>query len=304
MNIAIVGAGFAGLATAWNFLQRGARVTVFDGGGGASFVSTGLLHPSPGRRALPIARAQEGMQESLHLLALASQGGAPVFVRNGILRIAVTEEQKEWFGGEQVWIPEGVTVYSKLYLAGLKRACSKAVWVNRWVENVSELQAFDAAILTTGAETRKLVDIPLSRSLGQSLLCRWKGPFSYSLLSYGHITPTEDPAFCQVGSTYEHTERPDPQKAMELLEKAALFYPPAREFEIVEVQSGVRVGPKVGYVPIVKQVDSKTWIFVGLGSRGLIYHALYAKELVDEVYERDIPVFGHRCVGGCAAHRM
>lgn len=51
MNIAIIGAGFSGLALAYFLLQSSAHVTLFDAvgiGGGASGIATGLLHPYPG----------------------------------------------------------------------------------------------------------------------------------------------------------------------------------------------------------------------------------------------------------------
>jgi glycine/D-amino acid oxidase-like deaminating enzyme len=72
---------------------------------------------------------------------------------------------------------------------------------------------------------------------------------------------------------------PDPKKALQLLEKAKKIYPGAKEFEIVGIQVGVRIAPKIGYWPILQRVDSKTWVFTGLGSRGLMYHALLAKRL-------------------------
>lgn len=278
MKIAVVGAGYAGLAVAWHLLQKNVDVTVFDGGLGASHVSTGLLHPCPGKKAIPTWRAGEGMEAAIKLLEIASSE-RPVFVRNGILRIAATDEQRKEFGGDQLWIPEGITVYSRLYLEGLKKACRKAKFETRWVQNLQELDGFDAVILTTGAETSQLIDLPLKKTIGQCLICRWTEPLSMSLLSSGHITPTEDPELCLVGSTYEHTDKPDPKKALELLDKAALFYSPAKDFKIVEIRSGVRVAPKLGYRPIVAQVNPKTWVFTGLGSRGLIYHALLANEL-------------------------
>lgn len=282
MKVAVIGAGYAGLAVTWNLLQRGFDVTVFDGGKGASHVSTGLLHPCPGRHAIPTLRAEEGMQATRQLLDLASSDG-PVYLNNGILRIATNEEQKRDFGGDTLWIPEGITVFSQKYLDGLKKACKKAQFVSQWVEK-GALQDFDAAILTTGAETLDWAPLPLSRTLGQSLLCRWKEPLSMSLLSYGHITPTDHPDYCQIGSTYEHTAVPDPQKARELLEKAAHFYPPAKDFEIVDIRCGVRIAPKVGYLPYLGRLDEKTWVFTGLGSRGLIYHALYAKILIEQEF--------------------
>jgi glycine/D-amino acid oxidase-like deaminating enzyme len=129
----------------------------------------------------------------------------------------------------------------------------------------------------------KFCDLPLKTTIGQSLLCKWPNKLPYSLLGEGHITPTEDPHFCQVGSTYEHTSQPTPQKALDLLKKVALFYPPAIDFEIVEVRAGVRIAPKVGYLPLIQKISAKTWVFTGLGSRGLLYHALLAKDLVDQI---------------------
>lgn len=280
MKIAIVGAGYAGLAVAWNLCQKQQDVTVFDGGQGASHVSTGLLHPSPGRKAIPIWRAEEGMKAAIELLEAASVD-RPVFVKNGILRIATTDEQRKDFGGDTLWNPDGITVFSRLYLEGLKKACKGAKFSSHWVQNLKELNDFDAIVLATGADTLQWADLPLKRTIGQCLICRWKEPISMSLLSHGHITPTEDPEYCLVGSTYEHTEKPDPKKALQLLEKAAIFYPPAKDFEVVEIRSGVRISPKEGYRPLIEQIGPKTWVFAGLGSRGLIYHALFAKTLTD-----------------------
>jgi glycine/D-amino acid oxidase-like deaminating enzyme len=279
MKVAVVGAGYAGMALVWHLLQKGMDVTLFDGGQGASHVSTGLLHSAPGRHAKPTAYAEEGMQAALELLQAASQE-KKVFIQNGILRIAITEEQKKDFGGERVWVPEGITVFSRSYLAELKKVCHEARYVNGWVKNLEELKDYDQIILSTGAESLQWGDLPLKKTIGQCLICRWKEPLPMSLLSYGHITPTEDPELCQIGSTYEHTELPDPKKALELLEKAALFYPPAKDFQLVEIRAGVRIAQPLSYKPFVKKINPKTWVFTGFGSRGLIYSALFAKRLV------------------------
>lgn len=277
MNIAIIGAGYAGLSLAY-FLEGKARVDVYDIGGGASSVSTGLLHPSPGKKAVPCWRSHEGMRASKELLELASKE-IPVFKKTGILRIAINEEQERLFGGKTLWIEEGITVYSRLYLQELRKLCKKATFHTQKIHSLDEMSAFDKVIIAAGAETSRFVDLPMKRTIGQTLLCRWKEPLEYSLLASGHITPTEDPTICQVGSTYEHTETPDPKKALELLDKVALFYPKAKEFEIVEVRSGIRVAPLEGYRPIIEQINPKTWVFTGLGSRGLLYHSLFAQEL-------------------------
>jgi glycine/D-amino acid oxidase-like deaminating enzyme len=96
----------------------------------------------------------------------------------------------------------------------------------------------------------------------------------------GYIALTEDPHICQIGSTYEHTEEPDPKKVTELVEKVSLFYPEAKNLEVLKVRSGVRIAPRDGHLPIIAQVSKNTWIFTGLGSRGLLYHALFGRELI------------------------
>jgi len=305
MKVAVVGAGVAGLAAVWHLLQKKCEVTVFDTGGSASSVSTGLLHPFPGKQALPSWRADEGMEATAELLQIAESAlGRPVAEAKGILRPAITEQQKKdfssrgiWWEAEEVlkqlplaapapalWIPNGITVYSKLYLQGLWLACEKlgAQREQRGV-SLSDLKDFDKTILATGAATLQFEEcrhLPLKCTIGQSLICRWPERLPLSLVSQGHITPTEDPAFCQIGSTYEHTSEPDPKKAVELLEKAALFYPPARDYKIVEIRSGVRISPINGYQPLIAQIAPKVWVFTGLGSRGLLYHALLARDLV------------------------
>ncbi|PIS02676.1 MAG: hypothetical protein COT85_01200 [Chlamydiae bacterium CG10_big_fil_rev_8_21_14_0_10_42_34] len=279
MKVAVVGAGYAGMALAWFLSQNNVDTTVFDVGGGASHVSTGLLHTAPGKWANPTWRGAEGMAATTELLEIASKE-RPCFLRNGIMRIAANDVQREKFGGDKLWIPEGITVFSGLYINELKKVCKNVCFLNQRVEDLSELNAFDVVILAAGSEVSRFVDLPLKRTIGQCLLCRWKERLPMSLLSNGHITPTEDPDLCLVGSTYEHTKEPDPEKALQLLDVCAKFYPPAKDFEVLEIRSGVRVSPKVGYRPIVEKIGPKTWVFTGFGSRGLIYHAMLAKSLI------------------------
>jgi glycine/D-amino acid oxidase-like deaminating enzyme len=236
------------------------------------------------------------MRAALELLQVASSE-RPVFEPSGLLRLAITDQQKAAFRERScdylpqatplpaMWTSEGITVYSRLYLEGLWKACSKAHRVDRSV-SLPELENFDAIVLASGADTLQFEEcrhLPLKRTIGQSLICRWPERLPFALLGLGHIVPTEDAALCQVGSTYEHTAQPDPQQALQLLDKCARFYPPAKEFEIVEIRSGVRMSPKLGSQPLVAKVAPKIWVFSGLGSRGLLYHALLAKELAQEI---------------------
>lgn len=280
MKVAVVGAGYAGLAVAWFLLKKNYSVTLFDGGMGASHASTGLLHDSPGKNAKLTWRAKEGIEATLELLKIA---GSDTFTQSGILRFAANDEQRKLFGGNELWNPEGITVFSKKYLQGLKKACYKAKIIQHWVQNLEELKEFDRIIFTTGSDTLTWASLPLKKTIGQCLVCQHDEPLSYSLLSEGHITVTEDPGICLVGSTYEHTEKPDPQKALSLIDQVAKFYPKAKAFKVLEILSGVRIAPKVGYKPIIEKIGDNTWVFTGLGSRGLIYHSLLASAFVDQL---------------------
>lgn len=303
MKITVIGAGFAALSAAWYLSERGAEVTLYDPKGigkGASGVSTGLLHPFPGKRARLSWRAEEGMEETRQLLKISEEAlGAPIKGPPGIFRPALSEEQRKDFStprsfaewkdtsefGPGLWIESGLTVYSRLYLEGLWRACAKrGVQLRNEAVSPTALPSADATILANGFEALTFYPhLPLKATWGQTLLCKWEKPLPFSLVSQGHITPTENPHLCQVGSTYEHTPEPNPELARELLSKAALFYPPAARFEIVEIRSGVRLTRKEGYQPMVERIAPRTWIFTGLGSRGLLYHALLGKELAAQI---------------------
>ncbi|HEX2582622.1 MAG TPA: FAD-dependent oxidoreductase [Chlamydiales bacterium] len=307
MNVAIIGAGLAGLAVAWHLKEREAEVTLFGPlGGGASGVSTGLLHPFPGKMALPSWKAEEGMQAAIELLNVAEKSlGQPVANRAGVFRFALQSIQREKFcvrpeWKEQspvpaaanlpgLWIAEGMTVYSRLYLQGLFQAClAKGIHFEETkVQSLNALSSFDRVVLAAGHETLRFVDLPLEPVKGQALLCRSKDPLPLSLIGNGHISPTEDPALCQIGSTYEHNftdALPHKEVIPELLAKAAVFYPPAKEFEVVDVRAGIRLGKKGVSKPYIAQLDPRTWVFTGLGSRGLLYHALFGKRIASSLF--------------------
>ena len=88
----------------------------------------------------------------------------------------------------------------------------------------------------------------------------------------------------QLGATYEPpTAAMVPEKAAELREKMGLFYPSAREWEEVELRMGVRAAPQVGYRPIIAKLASNQWALAGLGSRGVLYHALLGRDLAEQI---------------------
>lgn len=305
MKIAIVGGGLAGVALAWQLLDLRIEVSLFDPkgiGGGASSVAAGLLHPYVGKRALLSSHGHEAFAAANELLQIA-ESEEKVCLRTGIFRPAITEEQKKDFRetvlreegrvsweeklegvASGLWIPEGVTVFTQKLLQALWALCEKKG--GQFLQKQWEGEG-DRVVFATGADTKDLFpQLPLKVNKGQLLVCRWKEPLFFSLASEGHISPTESPSLCQVGSTYEHgilTREADPALALPLLEKVSQFYPKAKDFEVVEVRAGWRAAPIHGHLPLTVRIDPKTWVFSGLGSRGLLYANWCAKRLAREV---------------------
>ncbi len=311
MKVAVVGAGLAGLSVCWHLGQKkGTQTTLFDPkgiGGGASGISTGLLHPFPGKKALRSHESSEGMAATETLIAISSEAmQRPVAEKSGVFRPAITEQQMRDFSlrgekdpeaewqetspfGPGLWIPKGMALYSQLYLKGLWKACEKqgSILVQESIASLEDLASFDAMILCAGFEIlRFFPTLPLQATKGQTLLCRWPQRLPWSLVSQGHITPTEDDSICHIGSTYERSYsslEPTTFAIAQLKEKAVAFYPPAKDFEVLEVRAGVRISRPLGYRPIAQKMGERVWVFTGLGSRGLLYHALLGKRIADEV---------------------
>ena len=248
MEIAIVGAGFCGLAAAWHILHYTSslphlKVTLFDAKGigrGASGVAAGLLHPFSGAHAKLNWRGREGVEATQAMLNVASEAvGRPVTAKNkGILRLALSQDQEidfkrcaetypletQWLdrescqalapGSAQVpglWIKDGLTIYSSIYLQGLWIACERqgARLKIQTIRSLEELSAFDAVILTTGAESPRIPELsmlPLNTVKGQVLELAWPEnalPLTCPLNSHVYILMTEGGTSCLAGATYE-----------------------------------------------------------------------------------------------------
>jgi len=100
MKVAVVGAGFAGLALTWHLLQEGAEVDLYDEkgvGAGASGVSSGLLHPYIGQQANRSWKADEAIAMTKELLDISQRFSKdPVADFSGIIR-KLTPKQSEVF---------------------------------------------------------------------------------------------------------------------------------------------------------------------------------------------------------------
>lgn len=326
MKIAIIGAGFCGLAVALELLKARKEITVFDSrkiGAGTSGIAAGLLHPYAGAHAKLNWKGHEGVDATLKSLSIAANAlGQPVFSQDqGIIRLAISEKQQSdylkspacqdpnalWIDAEKcqsmvpgsihapgLWIKNGVTVYPQFYLNGLWMACEKlgGQFCQQRIKSLKELDDFQLCIITAGAESLllpELCTIPLRTVKGQILELEWPSsvpPLCCALNSQVYIIMSPDKKSCLVGSTYEKKfidDQVDIEVAKSgILPKAIEILPFLDKAKIVGAYAGLRaVAPN--HLPLIKQLDSRTWILTGMGSKGLLYHALMAQELVQSL---------------------
>lgn len=318
MQIAILGAGFCGLASAWHLLQNSKiKVCLFDPagiGGGASGIAAGLLHPFAGLHAKLNWCGYEGMTATRRLLEVSSNTeGVPVFENAGLMRLAITDEQRESFFRctlmhpqevswqentdfiEQgsfpgIWIKSALTVNCGLYLKGLWKACMAkgARLENIAIEKLSDLKEFDAIVITIGAFTSSLKEsahIPITQVKGQILEFQWPGHLAdlpYPINSQAYFIYNSAKKSCLVGSTFERNfSHPleDPFTAMsELSPKFSPLFPSLNNAKILNCRSGIRASTP-NHLPILEKVAKNVWVLTGMGSKGLLYHALMAEKL-------------------------
>jgi glycine/D-amino acid oxidase-like deaminating enzyme len=315
MKVAVVGAGFSGLAVCWHLLQRGVAVDLYEAkevGAGASGVASGLLHPYAGEQVRRSYLASQALEETKHLLKVAgSHSKEPVADFCGVIRIADEEQAKtlqkhiEDYGDverlcqRQFLIKSGIVVHSKNYLSGLFAALEEKGlhWIVKKVSSLKELESYDAFVLTIGNgifSFEGLGPLPLSRVKGQSLLCKWpfeEMPLKRPLVSKGHIVPSAQKDRVYLGSTYERGEfaaddTPFSEIALKLLwPRAKELMPAWQEPGIIECKAGIRVTRPGFAVPWIKKIGEKGFLLTAMSSRGLLYHSYFAKQLVEEMLQ-------------------
>jgi len=213
MKIAVIGSGFAGLATAWHLLSNQStrdpvQITIFDDlgvGGQASGIAAGLLHPFAGLHAKLNRFGKEGFKSSSKLLEASSKAfGADVYKQSGLLRLSLTASQCQDYlkcsklndnvdfltplecrqlvpcisAISGIHIKEAITVFTKNYLEGLFLSCQQmgATFEHVKIESLNDLNHFDLVVVTAGMGTNlflELKSMPITFLKGQILELEW-----------------------------------------------------------------------------------------------------------------------------------
>jgi len=308
-KIAIIGAGFSGLSVCWHLLTLSQhQIILFDDQRGASSIATGLVHPYPGQDGKKSWRAEEGLKMASLLFDVAEDQLKKIVVeRGGIYRLALNEAVKknlssysdvEKIADNYFLIRSGMTVFAPLYLEGLWEACRKrgAVKYPVSVHSLSSLADFDCIVLASGAQTmdfgelyhaaRGIQQLPLRKVKGQVLICRGN-ELEKSLIGKGYVAKTATAGVVQWGATYEKnfsSEEASMREAYQLLKpKMDTFLPYTGTLEVQECKAAIRMVVVGHYLPLALKISDKVWTLTGMGSRGLLYHALLGKILAEAI---------------------
>jgi glycine/D-amino acid oxidase-like deaminating enzyme len=300
MKIAIIGTGFAGLATGWILTKSGCSVTFFDKrktGQSASGIAAGLLHPYVGEQTRRSLWATEALAETRGLLKIA---GNPI-LEEGIIRIAQNDEQfealsqhavdhgdVELLGERKFLIRSGLVIDTYTYLHNLFQASASlgAQLIQQEITNVEELKGFDQIILAVGHEIGTFFPDKIkqcSRIKGQ-VVTLVVPEFTQTTIAKGYLAKSRLPGVCHWGATYERMflhEEANPNEALSLLKRNDFALP--EEIRILECKAGVRLCSKGQYIPKIEEVQEGVWWIGAFGSRGLLYHALFARKLSEMV---------------------
>lgn len=320
-KIAVIGSGFSGLAVCWYLLNSPSppEVTLFSKGDEASRISAGILHKYMGLFAKLNPLAVEAEKETKHLISIAEQHtNLPLILSKGIVRLAHTEKQKaayaicadshpdvKWLdncqihdpnmaSGPGIFIQSGLTIDTNNYLDALKQACiTKGLTVKvQDIADINELNDFDHIIGAMGSYTSNLTpfqNLSLHPLKGQLLEIDWPEnlpPLPHTLISKVYLAMSQDQSKAIIGATYEHHFKdalPDADHAIHaLLPKALELYPKLTGCTIAAVRAGIRATTP-NRMPIAKILNDRYSTLSGMGSSGLLYHAHFAKQLVNEL---------------------
>lgn len=204
------------------------------------------------------------------------------------------------------------------YLRGmwdLVNVSSTHQWVQRTMTSPSDIEQLsrdnDIVILACGASIKHVwpltIPLPVTYQGGQNIVIPTSSKRKMAILKGEYIVPLSSPAEGEqrllCGSTKVHMKdfinddfHPNLGDTMSTLsEKLRHVDPSISDLKPLETSSGIRVVPKrkpAGRLPIVDRwpgdVPKKNvWMVTGLGSRGLIHHALLADWIFDSSTQND-----------------
>lgn len=215
-------------------------------------------------------------------------------------------------GTGAAYAPAALSLDVPKYLRGLWALCEAGSGEAQWrlgeVHSLAPLlRDYDAVVVALGARATTLrgcESLPLTACRGQNLVLSNEGGLQAPLISGKYVLPVGDGgARLLAGATFEYdpadrVHRSAEQPAAEAALRPALrrLHPAIDAERVVGCQAGVRALPPRshrGYFPIAGRLGrggdagDGGWLLGGLGSRGLIYHALLGRAMARAVLRGD-----------------
>ncbi len=306
MKIAVIGAGLAGLSFAWHCqnLNPNHQITVFDPTPISLRTSAmaNLLYPYIGIHSKLNWHGKKAFDKSVELFeAISKKTQKKIYQKKPLLKLASYDKQAVWlkqassqyediewqdhtpYSQEGVLITSAIQVDPLCYLSALEHACK--LLGAQFISEAFEMQNrsnYDQVILTAGFKTNELLANPISFSYlrGQVLQLSWPNfPFNlnhYLIADKLHLTASIDQKSLYVGNTFDRgniDNTPSVDDAIEAIwPQLTPYFPNLEKSLIQKVYAGVRLNAP-HRLPLLGPIDSSTWLFTALGSKGLLYHA-------------------------------
>ena len=290
-----IGGGASGIAAGLMHPFVGAKATLNWRAREASEETIKLLHSAETALGEPVA-SYSGM-----LRPVLSES-----IRAAFSRTEESHSDAQWWSGNKIknYIPElleldslfiasAITVDSQRYLKGLWKACTLkgAKLEIAQITHDHQLSEFDKIIFAVGAHWKTIqttiqhIEIPfLSLIKGQILELAWptdRPPLPFSVNAGTYLAMTQD-HHCIAGATFERAwQNEDPDLATcdaYIRHSLSLFSPSFAVLPLVECRAQIRAITK-DKLPFICKSNGNCWSLGGMGSKGLLYQALMAKEL-------------------------
>ena len=290
MPCLVIGAGLAGLSAAYFLKKKGHTVTIYYSGEPyASNVFSGILYRYPGRWGKKSKYADEAYALSMSLISEVEEKlGIKVIISRGVIKKFAPRLKKfidvKMLDGD-AYIDDAITVNMREYTSGLRQLIGEDAFIQK---KINVLPQFDGNIIVAsgyGIKNMLSVDGLMYRKGHQYKGKKTVGTKEYgSIVGRGHISYLNKNEIC-LGSTYEtefSSDDIDKEYAeKEINKKIEPWHGNLGVMKEKQFVSGVRVGQDSTYLPLVKYIKKNTYVYTGLGSRGLLYHAYYGRKLSD-----------------------
>jgi glycine/D-amino acid oxidase-like deaminating enzyme len=324
VDIVIIGAGLSGLACCYHLqMQTDAKIVIYDRNGiagGASGIAAGLIHPYAGPKCKLNWLGYQAEKEALSLFHAASCEP----VQRGIFRPCITDEQKasffacsqkhpetKWWDEAMVkekapfltplaglFIPQGLAIDTKQYLENLWKVCQSngATLELTSIEHLDDLKKFDKVIVATGAHVHTLCgkkQFKISQLKGQTLelaLPENQVVPSFAINGSAYLVMSKATHSCTVGATFERQFDdilPNRKGEMLIRQKLREFAPTLADLPLLNHKADLRAYTQ-DKMPKIYRLSEKEWCITAMGSKGLLYHGLVAKLLVQAMLADDL----------------